>query len=453
MNINQKQSILDVLEQILNLDLQKIIIESYAEETDFSKINIGKYSADDFCFKVNKFTTQLKNELENGLGVLLPAAENYSNDYGSVNLQQDLAQLFSYLTTKALPSAEQFLDKLIQYEIKNGFWDKSTAKAHSIDQEALKKQKVLIELNQKALDSNLLAYDGLKKNLETTISELNTLIDEKNQELSQITTLTITATTKLAEINTTVSNATVKETEINGILKNLTEKSESVTESITTNNTDFNTIKSEAKALTDSLTTNLTFADKNLTKAKADIIYIEDKKSMIELLTGMAADGSLGSKFNTRQEDLKSELVLWKSAIPIMTILTGIWVITVFTCLKANFPNEWQNIAVNILKTSPAFILLSFVFSQYKKVRNLQEEYAFKSAVAMTLTAYSEMLAKADDATNVSRQQMLLKSIEMIYNQPQIHPVKSESIFSFNTKPLKETVESLADAVKTIKNV
>ena len=94
---------------------------------------------------------------------------------------------------------------------------------------------------------------------------------------------------------------------------------------------------------------------------------------------------------------------------------------------------------------------MGFVFSQYKKERNLQEEYAFKSAVAMTLTAYSEMLSNADNDDNNSRQQMLLKSIELVYNQPQIHPVKSETLFSFNTKDLKETVVELTDTLKNIK--
>ena len=134
-----------------------------------------------------------------------------------------------------------------------------------------------------------------------------------------------------------------------------------------------------------------------------------------------------------------------------MSVLTGVWIVIVFTCLLPHFTNEWLNIMISILKTSPAFILLGFVFSQYKKERNLQEEYAFKSAVAMTLTAYSEMLSESDDPKNISRQQMLLKSIEMVYNQPQIYPAKSEPLFSFNTKSLKETIETLSEAVKNIK--
>ena len=70
----------------------------------------------------------------------------------------------------------------------------------------------------------------------------------------------------------------------------------------------------------------------------------------------------------------------------------------------------------------------------------------------MTLTAYSEMLSNSDKENNVSRQQMLLKSIELVYNQPQIHQVKNDKLFSFTTKDLKETVVELNDTLKNIKS-
>jgi hypothetical protein len=302
------------------------------------------------------------------------------------------------------------------------------------------------------LDKNLITYNGLQTNLETTISDFNIFIDEKKQELTQITTLLSTATTQLTEINTIVSNATNKDTEIDGILKNIRDKVTVVSDSITEYETDFTAIKKDNTALKLELETTIAKALEDLKKSKEGIEFIESNREEIVRLTGMAADGALGSKFDQRQAKLEKGLTIWKRAIPVMTILAGAWVVVVFKYLVPDFKDEWVNILVSIIKTSPAFILLGFVFSQYKKERNLQEEYAFKSAVAMTLTAYSEMLSNADNDDNNSRQQMLLKSIEMVYNQPQIHSVKNETLFSFNTKDLKETVGTLTDALKNIKN-
>ena len=451
MNINQKQTVLDSLEAIKSTDIEQLLIAAYPTETDFSKINISKYSAAEFLFLFNKMISQLENEIENGLGFLLPFTENYSNDFGAVNLQNDLSNIHSYLNSSQFTTIEPVLDRLIHYQIKNGFWNKSEVKLHSVDVEDLKKQKTLIDLNQKALDKNLIAYNGLKTNLETTISDFNVFIDEKKLELTQITTLLSTANSQLTEINTIVSNATNKDTEIDGVLKNIKDKVTVVSESITEYETDFTAIKKDNSALKLELETTIAKALEDLKKSKEGIEFIESNRADIVRLTGMAADGSLGSKFDQRQKKLESGLIFWKWAVPIMSLITLIWIVVVFTCLSPHFENQWLNILINIIKTSPVFVLLGFVFSQYKKERNLQEEYAFKSAVAMTLTAYSEMLSNADNDDNNSRQQMLLKSIELVYNQPQIHPVKSETLFSFNTKDLKETVVELNDTLKNIK--
>ncbi len=452
MNINQKQTVLDSLEAIKSIDVEQLLIAAYPTETDFSKINISKYNAAEFLFLFNKMILQLGEELENGLGFLLPFTENYSNDFGAVNLQNDLSNIHSYLNSSQFTVIEPILDKLIHYQIKNGFWNKSEIRSHPIEMEELKKQKTLIALNQKAIEGNLISYEDLKGNLESTISDLNVLIGEKKAEFTEITTLLSTATAQLNEINSVVSNSTIKDTEIDGILKNIKDKVTTVSESITEYETDFTAIKKDNSALQIELETAIAKALEDLKKSKEGIDFVESNKEEIVRLTGMAADGALGSKFDQRQIKLENGLTIWKWAIPLMTILAGVWIVIVFTYLVPDFKDEWVNILVSVLKTSPAFILLGFVFSQYKKERNLQEEYAFKSAVAMTLTAYSEMLSNSDIEDNASRQQMLLKSIELIYNQPQIHSDRSEKLFSFNTRDLKDTVVNLTETVKNLKS-
>ena len=176
MNINQKQIVQDGLEAIKSTDVEQLLIAAYPTETDFSKINISKYSAAEFLFLFNKMISQLDEELENGLGFLLPFTENYSNDFGAVNLQSDLSHIHSYLTSSQFTTVEPILDRLIHYQIKNGFWNKSEVKSHPVDFEELKKQKILINLNQKALDKNLIDYNGLKTNLEKTISDFNVFV-------------------------------------------------------------------------------------------------------------------------------------------------------------------------------------------------------------------------------------------------------------------------------------
>jgi len=451
MNINQQQNILKCIEQINVLDIEKLLIERYPGESDFEKVIINKYSAHMLFFLLRKMITQLKNELENGIGLLLPNRENFNNDWGQITVDSEIETIYSYIQTKQFDALEPLLDKFIFYQVRNGFWDRSEIKAHSIENEKINKQLVLIELNIKANENNLKLYDELIKKTNSNIEEINALIQEFKIEQTKLLALANNANANVTEIGTLLSAASNKETEINGILTNIKDKVSVVVENISEYQTGFEKIQKDAASQSTTLFDNILKSVQNLEHAKKGVEFIEGKKSEIIRLTGMAADGSLGSKFDQRQKQLNEGLTFWKWGVPVMTLVSFIWVGIVFAWLRAKFDTEWINLIVNLLKTSPAFILLGFVFTQYSKERNLQEEYAFKSAVAMTLTAYSNMLEMRDEENNKSRQEMLLKSIQQVYTQPHIHTDKRDK-FSFNGKQLAESIKTLSEAVKNIKN-
>jgi hypothetical protein len=451
MNINQQQTILTTIDQINELDLDLLIIDAFPGETDFSKTVISEYNAADFLSMLRKMISQLKSEVEKGLGFFLPNRENFNNDWGQIALDTELPGLYSYLANKQFVGAEQLLNKFIYYQIRNGFWDKSKIKTHGIDNEKIKQQFDLINLNNAALNENIELHKIIIEKTNLQYNELADLINKSVEQLSEIKELHITSEDNATEIAGLLDNSTLRRKEINDILNTATEKLEALNEDIKDYQTSYNTIEDSNKKLELLLNQSISNASINLEKYKLDLEYIESRRADIETLTGMAADSSLGTKFHQRQEDLNDGLFFWKCAVPVMTILAIVWVVIVFTCLKADFDNEFVNLGVNLLKTTPAFILMGFAFSQYSKERNLQEEYAFKSAVAMTLTAYSNMLASQDMDDNKSRQEMLLKSIEQVYVQPRIHNEKSESILKYNTKGLRESIQTLSEAVKNLK--
>ncbi len=92
---------------------------------------------------------------------------------------------------------------------------------------------------------------------------------------------------------------------------------------------------------------------------------------------------------------------------------------------------------------------MDFVFKQYTKERNLQEEYAFKAAVANTVKAYSDLLQNEDSEQNISKQNMLKKAIEQLHIPPKLYHESSGKIFSFSTKYLSETIKNLNETIKT----
>lgn len=450
MNITQKQTILNEIETIQSFDFDKSILANYPEDTDLKSIAFGKYNALEFKSLLSKTIIQLKAELSNGFGLMLPNQENFYNDFGSVTLDSDIQNLRAYLASPNNENnAAEVLDRLMYYQIRQGFWDRSKMKLHDVDTDKINATNEQLELAQKSLVDNLKTFTTLKTQFEEKQEEIETFFTAKKQEMIVISNLLSEAQTSNSRITDLVSSSTNKETEIDGILKNIKSKVETITDSIEEYQTDFSSIKKENLTLKSDLEDALQKALDNLKKSKDGNEFIESNRAEIVRLTGMAADGTLGSKFDQRQQKLTDGLSFWKLGVPLVTILSILWVLVVFTCLATNTGNIWINLLINLLKTSPSFILMGFVFSQYNKERNLQEEYAFKSAVAMTLTAYSNMLENKDEELNKTRQEMLLKSIEQVYNQPKIHSEKTEKI---NTNNLKEAIQTLSDVVKNIKS-
>lgn len=453
MNISQKQTILTEVETMLSFDFDNMIVSEFPGVADLSSILFGKYTVLEFKALYYKAIQQLKAEVENGLGLLLPNQENFYNDYGSIVLDRDVQNLRSYVQNIAnKDAAEELLNKLIYYQIRQGFWDRSAIKLHDVNIDKINAAQKQLELVQKNLSENLQEFEQLKRKFEIKQEEVNTFLEAKKQEMTEVSSLLAEATSSNTRITELASASSNKDTEIAGLLNNVNDKVATVTENIGTYQTAFAAIETEADTLKQQLKTVLSTALRSLEEAVQGAQFVESKREEIVRLTGMAADGSLGSKFDQRQGKLADGLSFWKWGVPIVTIISILWVIAVFTWLPAHSDNIWINLLVNLLKTTPAFILMGFVFGQYGKERNLQEEYAFKSAVAMTLTAYSSMLEKRDDVGNKTRQEMLLKSIQQVYMQPRIHADKPDRIFAMNGKHLKEAIQTLSEAVKNIKN-
>ena len=104
----------------------------------------------------------------------------------------------------------------------------------------------------------------------------------------------------------------------------------------------------------------------------------------------------------------------------------------------------WQAFAINTLKSIPAIFLLLFSINQYRKERNFQEEYAFKSAVALTIDAYASRIT---DVANKDR--LIMETVLSIYKTP-IEERHSERKASKSTNEMMKTMlETARDLVKS----
>ena len=172
--------------------------------------------------------------------------------------------------------------------------------------------------------------------------------------------------------------------------------------------------------------------------------FFEERNKYLDELIGREVGASLFETFKQRKGELTHPVAFWKWTVPVMTVATIIWIFFLFNGLGEikDINQRWEFIAINTLKSMPVLLLLLFSISQYVKERHFQEEYAFKSAVALTIDAYANRLK--DDA---NKDKFIADAVLEVYHSPIEKKVPKDDA---KYKASIETLKALADTVKEI---
>lgn len=353
-------------------------------------------------------------------------------------LQQIKAQNFA----ASIPQ----LNKLIHYQAINGFWEKSKRKYFRASEASLQEEQERLDVVSKHMQAVSARLSELVEDLKGEKAGLGNFIKSKNSELSEIESLLASArqhSSELTEKNTKAStleeriNATVEQAEerktdideINASLKKLEAQSKSSLQETKKNN---EIREEEYKRLVDLFNKKLDFID-----SKKD--YFEERNQYLDDLIGREVGASLFETFKQRKKELVGSIGFWKWAVPVTAAASIGWIFFLFG--NGDLSNlAWQVIVVNTLKALPAIGLLLFSISQYVKERNFQEEYAFKSAVALTINSYADQLQEKEN-----KDKMIMDSVGQIYKSP-IHQkvnVKDQNTIAASVKDLLETAKSI----------
>ena len=169
---------------------------------------------------------------------------------------------------------------------------------------------------------------------------------------------------------------------------------------------------------------------------------VDSLKSSVEALIEPAVSGSLSKSFSDRRLSLFWGRVIWGIASVAFAAIAIYSTFNVSEAVIDSIKNSASSVQVATLESAPdtgdaynesgqsvSLILLrslvlipiylgfGFAFSQYKKERDLEEEYAHKAAVATTLPNYGD-LAKDDGV----KDQILSGASNVIFTSP-IHRV------------------------------
>ena len=172
------------------------------------------------------------------------------------------------------------------------------------------------------------------------------------------------------------------------------------------------------------------FLNDEINKVIANEKEIEALKSNVESLIQPAVAGSLSKSFSERKEDLVSNREKWFkvsigaaivgiiATIIIISSIVGIFNSKTIANLieKSSSGREgviWLSVVLRLGILLPIYTIFGFAFSQYRKERDLEEQYAHKSAVATSLPNYGDLAI--DDKV---KDQILSEASKVIFHTP-----------------------------------
>ena len=418
MTINEINNIQERIDGINKNDLNKFIVEKNPN-VEPKDIYFGDYNSIKFLSLLKETLDKLQILINSDIKYLL--SNNFNVNGGGYNLENVLVYIYSYIINNNKEAAKNMLEIIVYYCSIYGGWGNIKTPT-SVDEKAINELKAELDLLKSKIDNDVKDFNQKKTELENAlksskeIEDFSKKISNTSIEIAGYVSASQTNSNNIAETNTRITNL---ETTLNNNIKQYQE--------------DFTEIKEQNE---DSL--------KNAEKAEKIMEEILAKEKEINRLLGQANDGSLGAKFHERQEKIQNYSYIFMALVIVALGATSWWTFRVF---KTYIVQDWMTFGMNMIRTFPAWFLVWWLIGRYTSERKLQEEYAFKAAVAMSMRNHSELLNDSDKGNQeerATRQIMLQRALENIYKNPN----SKEKGLTISSKSVNDSLKQLIEIIK-----
>ena len=456
MDKNQINNTLQIIANIEAVEIDKIP-ETIFKNQDITTINIGTYFVPDYIVALNRMLKQFKAEFVDN-GTYLPFQYNFQNEFGGGSLQQDLQSVLNCLNAKShqqLNNSVSYINRLIYYQVVNGFWDKSKVKIHKTDEIKLSELNEKLKIISTQLSENQKSFQNQIDNLSVEKKKLQDFYTQKQQELQQVANNLQTSNNQTNQINQLLNTNTATSGKIDALLNQQTQNLEAQKKKTDTQDTYFTKQRETFGTLEVTLNEKVKTLENQIKDFDSKLQFVEDKKAFfeerniyLENLIGREVGVSLFETFKQRKNELEQPVKKWLWIVILMSVLTFFAIITIFTNgfgLWGDILKEFTTIQLitNTIKTFPFFFLLFYSISQYNKERNFQEEYAFKSAVALTIKAYADIIK-----TENLKDEMIISSVSAVYKSPTVERGRNRKESNAIFETAKELLGTAVDVMK-----
>ena len=173
----------------------------------------------------------------------------------------------------------------------------------------------------------------------------------------------------------------------------------------------------------------------------------ETLKEEVDRQLTVTTAGTLASAFDERQRRLRVSTWLWLGVSALILYLLNEKSVFLVDNTLNSYLNNPVALMIKFSITFPLLFALGLAVSFYKKERDLEEEYAFKSAVALSLGAYQKLLKDELAAGGNERVlHFIVESITGLYSSPTQRNLKV-------TKKEKDILNWILDMLKEAKQL
>ena len=448
MNSTQKQSILDAIEEFKKTDLITPFKNKYKDAATLDNIVVSEYSIAELFAIAQRAVSQLEDFLENGNWRIIPCDNIPITSYGNITLKNVIINITNYFKSANYEHVISQVKPLVYYEMRCGFWDQPKRIELGIRESSLKALEQRAELTMSHIQTREDKVKSLIDNLENKKTEIDQLIKTKKQEFEILKNNQSESNTILNDIKNSLKTATTTESSIDS----LNNKAKTILTTLESSQTKVeDQIKSSKDNLVESENALNKFKNESDSKIKeitSNFLEVSNNTEEVRKMMGYIADGTLSHSFNKRKKEITISIRWWGFWTILSLLALVAWIYVVFTYFSANTSNEWANIIINSIKSSPLAFVFGYALTQLSKERTIKEEYAYRESVALTLTAYLEQLGCED---NKEKQNLLLQTIEKLYEKPNLANSDSVSSIKVNSKDLTDAISNFAEAVKAFK--
>lgn len=335
---------------------------------------------------------------------------------------------------------------------------------HNLSKEVLGYQQKLNQLKKLELE-----VKRLKAELDTGLNlkaELAQLKDETKTATETIKTTMVASEESARSISDNLNRATEAGQKTSAILAAIQQNENASTQLLATTKTSSAEVSALEVRIKEfynqidqyktKITTTTDDAEKAVQANKDEteklISTLRTLEEQIKVQIQKATGFSLFHSFQTRQGSLAKSKKFWALALAFLVAVSiGL---TIFVIRTTNDINVAFYIKLSL--SLPIIYAIAFCTVQYSRERKLEEEYAFKSNISISLIPYQELVAKLVNSNNPSEQEkytaFIIDSINKVFTSPTDKifegEVKQKGLTDKAIKQLTQLLEPIIKALK-----